>query len=288
MEKRSVRKILWIVVTCTVIWAVAGLVPSPLRAYVPGERQLFYPIFREVYYFGDAYQCNICRRSFRKFRKSPDTGNELQCPFCGSRPRHRTFLTYFKERTDLFDGKPKRMLHVAPEAFLTPIFRAERNIGYLSGDLDPGNPEIGGAMVQMDITDIHYPDNSFDVIYCSHVLEHVPDDRKAMRELARVLKPGGWALIAVPILLAPGRTVFRDRTFEDPKVTTPAERERAYGQWDHLRAYGLVDFPDRLRESGFDVTVDAFPHSLSEEMVRKQGLSREDIYLCRKHQTSLQ
>jgi SAM-dependent methyltransferase len=139
----------------------------------------------------------------------------------------------------------------------------------------------------MDITDIHYPDNSFDVIYCSHVLEHVTDDRKAMRELARVLKPGGWALIAVPFFFAPGKTVFRDRTFEDPKVTTPAEREGVYGQNDHVRAYGL-DFPDRLRESGFDVTVVTFPSSFSEEMVRKHGLSRENIYLCRKYPASLQ
>jgi SAM-dependent methyltransferase len=176
----------------------------------------------------------------------------------------------------LFDGKPKRMLHVAPEPFLTPIFRAARNIDYLSGDLDPGNPEIGGAMVQMDIADIRYPDNSFDVIYCSHVLEHVPDDRKAMHELARVLKPSGWALIAVPIL--------RDKTFEDWKVTTPDERERVFGQFDHVRIYGL-DFVDRLRESGFDATIDKFPRSFSEEMVRRYGLSREDIYLCRKHPT---
>jgi hypothetical protein len=280
MDRRSLRKILWGVLSCIVIWLVVGLVPSRLSAYVPGQRQLRL-LAKEVYYFGGSYQCNVCGRSFRKFKQNERfTNNELECPFCKSRPRHRTFLIYFNERTDLFDGKPKRMLHVAPEAFLTPIFRAQRNIDYLSGDLNPGNEAIGVVMVQMDITDIHYPDNSFDVIYCSNVLEHVPEDRRAMRELARVLKPGGWALIAVPVV--------GDRTtFEDPNVTTPTERERVFGQWDHVRIYGR-DFVDRLRESGFEVTVDTLPRSFSDERVRKHGLSREDIYFCRKHPTSLQ
>lgn len=210
-------------------------------------------------------------------QRGNNTSFELECPYCRSRPRHRTYLIYFKDRTNLFDGKPKRMLHVAPESFLTPIFRAAPNIDYLSGDLNPGNPAIGEAMVKLDVTDIQYPDNSFDVIYCSHVLEHVPDDRRGMREMARVLKPGGWALIAVPVI--------RDRTFEDPNVTTPAERERVYGQFDHVRAYGR-DFVDRLSESGFDVTVDNFAGSFPQDLVRKEGLSREDIYICRKHATS--
>ena len=162
------------------------------------------------------------------------------------------------------------MLHIAPEPSLSPKFRAARNMDYLSADLDPVKAK---AMVKMDITDIQFPDNSFDVIYCSHVLEHVPDDRKAMRELARVLKPSGWAMLAVPIP--------RDKTFEDPKITTAADRERVYGQYDHVRAYG-PDFADRLRESGFAVTVDNFPSKISEEMVRRHGLSRKDIFLCRK------
>jgi SAM-dependent methyltransferase len=145
-----------------------------------------------MWYAGDDVACNICGMTARKFQQGPETGWELMCPYCYSRPRHRTAYRFFHERTDLFDGRPKRMLHVAPEAALAPKFRAIPGLDYLSGDLDPA-----AAMVQMDITDIHYPDNSFDVIYCSHVLEHVPEDRRAMRELARVLKPGGWAVSAV-------------------------------------------------------------------------------------------
>jgi len=160
------------------------------------------------------------------------------------------------------------MLHVAPERSLGVILRSTPNLDYLSGDLDPK-----AAMVQMDITDIHYPDNSFDVIYCSHVLEHVPADRTAMRELARVLKPGGWAVLAVPIT--------RQQTLEDARVTSQADRTRLFGQSDHVRAYG-ADFADRLRECGFEVMIDSFAASLDDATVYKYGLSRENINVCRK------
>jgi hypothetical protein len=269
----------WILLLVFAVMAVlVGLAFSPAFAVLPGGLELRF-LAKEVYYFGNEHQCNICGRPLRKFKKgvsflaqklNPTSQGELECPFCWSYPRHRTTFIYFKERTNLFDGKPKRMLHVAPEC-LAEKFRKARYIDYLSADLDPVTT---GAMVKMDITDIHYPDNSFDVIYCSHVLEHVPEDRKAMRELARVLKPTGWAVLAVPIM--------RQETFEDPKITSPADRLRVYGQEDHVRAYGQ-DFADRLRESGFDVTVDPFARGLSEEMVQRYGLSREDIYFCHKH-----
>jgi SAM-dependent methyltransferase len=226
-------------------------------------------IAHEWRYAGVTFECNICGRTFGRFDHGLHTSNELQCPFCKSRPRHRTAYRYFRERSDLFDGRPKRMLHIAPEPSLGPIFSAIPKIDYLSGDLEPD-----AAMVQMDITDIRYPAGSFDVIYCSHVLEHVPDDRKAMREIVRVLTTRGWAVIAVPILR-------QDVTFEDPSITGPAAREKAFGQFDHVRAYG-PDFADRLRESGCDVTIDDFASRLTTEDVRRFGLSREHIYVCRR------
>ena len=163
------------------------------------------------------------------------------------------------------------MLHVAPEPALAPKFRAIPGLDYLSGDLDPA-----AAMVQMDITDIRYPDNSFDVIYCSHVLEHVPDDRRAMRELARVLKPGGWAVLAVPL------REHALATFEDPTITDPKNRDRFFGQSDHVRWYSASDFQRRLEESGFSVTVDRFAEQFSDELVSRHGLSREAMYLVKK------
>ena len=129
-------------------------------------------------------------------------------------------------------------------------------------------------MVRMDISDIQYPDNTFDVIYCSHVLEHVPDDKKALREFWRVLKIDGWAILQVPIT--------SDVTFEDPTVTSPEERERLFGQHDHVRRYG-PDYRDRLVDVGFSLTVDGFVRQLDERTINRYGLMRsEDVYFCRK------
>ena len=161
------------------------------------------------------------------------------------------------------------MLHVAPEPQLSFLFRRATYLEYLSADLD--DP---GAMVKMDITDIKYPDNFFDVIYCSHVLEHVPDDRKAMAEFYRILKPGGWAILQVPITA--------DRTFEDPTVTSPADRERLFGQVDHVRRYG-PDYGERLLAAGFSVKVDQFVLEFGDSKIQKYGLTKnEDVYFCAK------
>jgi SAM-dependent methyltransferase len=133
-----------------------------------------------------------------------------RCPWCQALERHRLVWWYFQSSTDLFDGRPKRMLHIAPERCLEPRLRAAIGAGYLTGDLrDPL------AMERIDITDIRHPDSSFDVIYCSHVLEHVPDDRRAMAELRRVLKPSGWAVLLVPIF---GERTVEDATIKDPRT----------------------------------------------------------------------
>jgi SAM-dependent methyltransferase len=197
---------------------------------------------RRLFYYGRARACPICRGRVRRFLPfgvvpRPDA----RCPICGSLERHRMARRFLERRTDLFDPRPKRMLHIAPEPVLEALFRRRPQIDYLSADLlDPR------AMVRMDITDIQYPDGSFDVIFCSHVLEHVPDDRRAMREIRRVLKRGGWSAIQVPVAAGPTR--------EDPSITDPAERERLFGQSDHVRSYGS-DFKDRLEGAGFQVRV---------------------------------
>ena len=178
---------------------------------------------------------------------------------------------YFVNRTDLFDGKPKRMLHVAPEQCFERRLSARLGAGYLTADLlDPH------ARERMDITDIQHPDESFDVIYCSHVLEHVPDDRQAIREFHRVLRKDGWAMLLVPITA--------DRTMEDPTVTDPADRLRLYGQADHVRRYG-PDYVDRLREAGFEVAITQVSDLIEEDEAVRMGLTAADsaeIYHCRK------
>jgi len=158
-------------------------------------------------------------------------------------PWHRIAWLYFQKHTTLFDGSPKTLLHIAPEPELAKRFLSVPGMNYLPVDLDTRRPFV---TERMDITEIGYPADSFDGILCSHVLEHIPDDRKAMRELCRVLKPGGWALFMVPLHGKP--------TEEDPNCTDPRERERRFGQFDHVRSYG-IDLVQRLEESGFTVTV---------------------------------
>jgi hypothetical protein len=187
---------------------------------------------------GKQYHCPVCSSDVAGFRNFGSIPN-CWCPVCGAMGRHRLMWHFLKTRTNLFDGQPKRMLHIAPEDAFERQFTGVPNLDYLTADLDSRR-----AMVQMDITDIQYPAGHFDIIHCSHVLEHVPDDRRAMRELRRVLTPTGWAVFMVPITV--------DRTVEDSTLTDPAERERRFGQHDHVRRYG-PDFTDRLRSAGLAV-----------------------------------
>ena len=149
------------------------------------------------------------------------------------------------------------------------FFRSYSNLDYLSVDIKSGR-----AMKEENITNLSFPDNSFDIIFCSHVLEHIEDDRRAMGELHRVLKPGGFSLIAVPVK-------NNSKTFEDFSVVDPEERRKVFGQKDHVRIYGK-DFKNRLEQSGFNVKVDKFAYSLSEDICNKYALVREDIFFCTK------
>jgi SAM-dependent methyltransferase len=197
---------------------------------------------------------------------------DAQCLFCGSMERHRLVWLYFEKMTDLFDGSSKSMLHVAPEPFFEATLKKQLGTGYISADIQNNR-----AMVKMDVTDIQFPNGNFDVIYCSHVLEHVLDDKRAMREFYRVLKVGGWAIILVPIFLG------KLETLEDPAVTDPAERTRLFGQEDHVRWYGQ-DYLERLREAGFTVNVVKPADFLAGDEIERMGItsSAGEIYYCAK------
>ena len=239
----------------------------------------------EQEYAGSGFYCPFCQRNYKEFltagldipvlkeKKVIGGGYRLNamCPGCGSFDRERLIYLYLKnKRSNLFCENLK-VLHVAPEANLQKVIMAQPNIDYLSADLSSPS-----ATVQMDITDIKYPNDYFDVIICNHVLEHIPDDRKAMAELYRVLKPGGWAILQVPISLS------LKQTYEDPLVTSPEEREKVFGQSDHVRIYAK-DYKDRLEEVGFSVEVYSFAKEFGESAIRKYGLSKdENIYICSK------
>ncbi len=227
--------------------------------------------FYHIIYKGNGRYCPVCQRSSSKFG---DAGlvprHDARCYFCGSLERHRLVWLYFERMTNLLDGRPKKMLHVAPETVFAELLATKLKEGYLTADLY--DPKV---MVKMDITDIHYDDASFDVIYCSHVLEHVPDDQKAMREFRRVLTEGGWAILQVP--------TTAKKTFEDPSVTDPVKRRELFGQEDHVRQYG-PDFAERLLAAGFHVHTIYPSDFLSNEEITQMGITDAagEIYYCTK------
>lgn len=224
-------------------------------------------------YAGDKQECPCCDKTFSSFWPSGETADSMRpntlCPNCSSLERHRLLWLYLRENPGLLQDGAK-VLHIAPEPIIAGLLQSTAKIDYLSADLEA--PE---AMVKMDITDIQFPDATFDVIVCYHVLEHVPDDLLAMREMRRVLKPGGWAILQSPL------RVELEKTYEDFSITAPEERERAFGQRDHVRLYGR-DYEQRLRDSGWDVKRDNFAARLSpEKRARFSVDADEDIYLCR-------
>lgn len=240
------------------------------RSWQSAARQVYYRA-RTLFYRGDRYTCPVCRTGLKRFR--PTTGSRYenrQCPRCGSQERHRLLWLYLEQRTPFFTDRLK-ILEFAPLDYLQRRFRQLPNLEYASADI--ASPL---AMLKMDITHLQFPDHSFDCILCYHVLEHVVDDKKALGELYRILKPGGWAVLQVPV------DTSRETTLEDPNVTSPEERERVYGQYDHVRVYGK-DYPVRLKQAGFMVTPDAFVTSLGPEKIAYYCLDPAEIlYLCRK------
>jgi len=247
------------------------ILASKLPTWLKGPLRRLLSLARIVLFYGHARFCPVCGRSSRRFRSfgvvpRPDA----QCPHCGALERHRLLWLYFTARTNLFENDAKKMLHVAPEGCFEPLLRKRLGDHYLTADLFDPN-----AMVKMDITDINYPDGFFDVIYCSHVLEHVPDDLRAMQEFHRVLKDDGWAVLLVPIIA--------EKTFEDPSITDPGERLRVFGQADHVRSYG-PDYVDRLRDAGFRVVVTTATDLVPDDDILRMGLTPAsgEIFYCTK------
>ncbi len=148
-----------------------------------------------------------------------------------------------------FGTGSRSVLHVAPDYGLYLWLMRQPNVDYTASDLDTSRYRHIDNMQTADLTDTPFESDAFDIVICSHVLEHVPDDGKAMREIHRILKPGGQALLLVPLAIDGGGTD------EDASITDPKEREERFGQWDHVRLYGREDFLRRMSDAGFEVTV---------------------------------
>jgi SAM-dependent methyltransferase len=235
---------------------VGRAIPDNVRPYIVAA-------YRPLLHRGTRVACPVCGHRFSGFlehRGYPD----VRCPLCGSMERHRLLWLWLRAETDFFEA-PLRVLHFAPEFGIRRRLAKLENLEYRTTDL-----QSRMADENFDITSIPHPDASFDVVLCNHVLEHVPDDASAMRELRRIVRPGGWAVLMCPIAAGPSETL------EDPSVQDPQRRLEVYGQEDHVRLYG-ADYADRLRSAGFEVEVVDYLSRLPESAVTLHKLRQNHL-----------
>ena len=225
-------------------------------------------------YAGRGKECPVCgcrRRKFLPYGYVASRENAL-CPNCLSLERHRLIWLWLEANTDL-TTRPQRMLHIAPEVALMrkfkQIYRSNENL-YVTADL-----ESPLATMHFDVQQIPLADEQFDIIICNHLLEHVESDHRALCELYRVMRHGGWGIILSPM------DESRAETFEDDTITDEAERTRIFGQYDHRRIYGR-DYADRLHRAGFEVEVIDYAQKLSPEERNRYALTDEKLYIVRK------
>ena len=224
----------------------------------------------DLWYRGNTFTDPINGKSYRKFlpygyvKIRPN----VLSPGTLSLERHRLIWLYLKKETEFFQT-PSKVLHMAPEKAFISRLKKLSHLDYISCDI-----ESPLADIKADICALPFDDNSFDWILCNHVLEHIPSDTKAMKELYRVLKPGGKALLQVPL------DPKRDTTFEDNSITDKATRTKIFGQYDHVRVYGK-DYFEKLRAIGFRVNELQFGKTLSkDERTRYAIVKTEYIPVC--------
>ncbi|MEP1488704.1 MAG: methyltransferase domain-containing protein [Algibacter sp.] len=241
---------------------ILNIIPRPLLI------RLSYIIRPVLAFFlkGNTFTDPIDGRSFKSFLPYGygNQRNNVLSPSTLSLERHRLLWLYLKNETDFFTAN-KRVLHFAPEQCFLKRFRSLKNLDYTTTDLL--SPI---ADVKADICNLPFEANSYNIIFCNHVLEHIPDDTKAMQELYRVLKPNGMAILQIP------QDLNRKTTFEDDSITDKKERAKIFGQYDHVRIYGL-DYFDKLRRIGFKVEEIDYTASLSAEAIEKYCLAKGEI-----------
>ncbi|WP_299326134.1 class I SAM-dependent methyltransferase [uncultured Maribacter sp.] len=239
-----------------------NLVPRPVLISLS---YIVKPFFK-AYYRGNTYEDPIDGNTFRSFLPYgyEKPRENVLSPSTLSLERHRLLWLFLKEETDFFTA-PLHVLHFAPEQAFYKRFRKLKNLNYITTDL---NSPL--ADVKADICNLPFEDNTFDVILCNHVLEHIPDDTKAMSELYRILKPGGWGIFQIP------QDLNRDVTYEDDTITDKVERAKIFGQYDHVRIYGR-DYFDKLRGIGFTVEEIDFTKLMSQENINRYRLAPGEI-----------
>ena len=220
------------------------------------------------YLRGNKFTDPIDGRSFRKFLPygyGKQRENALS-PSTLSLERHRLMWLFLRDNTTFFTATKKlKVLHIAPEQCFLDIFRKQQNLNYVTSDL-----ESPIADVKADICDLPFKENEFDVVFCNHVLEHISNDTKAMQELYRVLKPGGFGIFQIP------QDLSKAITFEDNTITDRKERAKLFGQYDHVRVYGR-DYFDKLRSIGFKVDEVDYTKKITLEKIEEFCLMQNEI-----------
>jgi SAM-dependent methyltransferase len=242
-------------------------IPRPILIKFSSLGTMVFPVFLK----GHNVQCPICNNSFRKFLPyGVNPRPNALCPKCLSLERHRLLWLYLTRKTDFFNQSYK-VLHVAPEQVFFKLFKKQKNLDYITIDL-----ESPLADIKMNLEEMTFSENEFDIVFCNHVLEHVTNDRKALSEIHRVLKKGGYAILQSCI------DYNRDKTYEDPAITDPKDREREFWQKDHVRLYGM-DYSTRLKQAGFNVEESHFITELTKEEIDSYKLSKDEtIFIGRK------
>ncbi|MDO4729192.1 MAG: methyltransferase domain-containing protein [Bacteroidota bacterium] len=247
---------------------ILNLIPRPILIRMSYWAR---PLLK-LWFSGNRYTDPIDQSNFRKFLPYgyENVRDNVLSPSTLSLERHRLLWLYLTNETNLFTT-PTKLLHIAPEQAFYKLFAKQKNIDYTTADL---NSPL--AMVKADICALPFEDNCFDMILCNHVLEHIPDDTKAMEELFRVLKPGGIGIFQIP------QDLNRATTFEDDSITDPRERAKIFGQYDHLRIYGR-DYFDKLRNVGFEVTEEDYTQKFTPSEIDRYRLAQGEIIpVCKK------
>ncbi len=231
-------------------------------------------IFAPLVYKGNKVECPVCEKSFKKFLSyGSDVAHRdnVLCPYDLTLERHRLMWVYLKTKSNFFTADHLDVMHIAPEQCFHSRFKKQKNLNYTTGDLLSPIADL-----HFDLHDIPLEDNKYDVIFCNHVLEHVDDDHQCMKELHRIMKPGGWGIFQVPI------DSSRTETYEDPAITTPEEREKHFWQYDHVRLYGL-NYPKELEAAGFEVEMYDYHKDIDKEKYQKYRFQEDEmLYVVRK------
>ena len=257
-----------------------------LKLFVPRRIR---PKLRRLYYRGKKYYCLFCNKTCRTFLPSGldepvlseyhIIGGFLRknaiCPLCWSTDRERLLAIFLKKYLLASSHKNIKLLHVAPERNLSKMLLGYPNIRYESGDKFGFHCASDGKTSEMDVTRLPFPDNDFDMVICCHVLEHVENDRLAMSELFRVLKPGGISILQVPI------SPILKETYEDASIVTPQQRLKSFGQNDHVRIYGQ-DYTHRLEHAGFTVTIINVANEHPDFVEKYQINPEENLFIATK------